>query len=362
MTKIKRYDWADFMRGLMMFLVVLYHSEVYYFNQHTWSWVFEPFFLTGFFFVSGYLFTKDIAKVSLEAKVKQVVRGILFPYFFFVFLLALPKVAVGHSQIHQLLIDIFTLRASWFVITIAGLQIIYALLLRFRPSNQSLILSTIVMFVIGYGFVLMYRDCPDWVTGNPWLHSAELPNRLPLCINLTLVQSPFFALGILYRKYEERINHKLGSWGGGYLLTFSILFYVLGYIVFDHLYIHSSMCVVIDSYNNFWLVYVYAVSSIWALINISKCVKTWKPLNYIGKYSILFYFLNGGALTIVSALMRKLTFMDPGNYLNQIVVAILATALMFPCVWFINKYLPILSGNKDIFNKMSKRLGIKINW
>lgn len=23
-----RYDWADFMRGLMMFMVILYHSEV----------------------------------------------------------------------------------------------------------------------------------------------------------------------------------------------------------------------------------------------------------------------------------------------------------------------------------------------
>lgn len=48
MVASQRYDWADFMKGVLMFLVILYHSEVYYGPGHTWSWVFEPFFYQVF--------------------------------------------------------------------------------------------------------------------------------------------------------------------------------------------------------------------------------------------------------------------------------------------------------------------------
>lgn len=66
-----------------MFLVVLYHSEVYYGFGHSWSWIFEPFFLSGFFFISGYFFTRDITKVDFMSKFKQVFRAIIVPYFIF---------------------------------------------------------------------------------------------------------------------------------------------------------------------------------------------------------------------------------------------------------------------------------------
>lgn len=360
MAQVQRYDWADFMRGIMMFMVVLYHSEVYYGSGHTWSWIFEPVFLSGFFYVSGYLFTRDISKIDVNIKIKQVVRAIILPYFFFVTILALPKLIVGHAQLHQLLIDIIVLRASWFVITIAVLQIVYAVILKFKPTISFLIYSTLIMFVLGYAFVVMYRDCPSWILENPWLHSKELPNRLPICLNLALVQSPFFTLGIIFRHFENRVPHKLTA---SYTsLIFSIIIYLVFYVWLDHKYLDSSMCVVIDSYNNILLVFIFSIIGIWALMCLSIIVKTWRPFNYMGEYSILFYFLNGGALTIVSPIMKKISIMDPENYLNQIVVAAVATAFMFPCVWFINKYMLILAGNKDSFNKVSQKLGLKIKW
>lgn len=135
-----------------------------------------------------------------------------------------------------------------------------------------------------------------------------------------------------------------------------LLIYVVLYLVIDHQYIGSSLSVVTDSYNNILLVFLYGIIGIVAIMELSKKIRYWKPLNYIGNYSILFYFLNGGALTILSAVMKRVPFMDSENYLNQIFVAILATALMFPCVWFINKYLPLLSGNKESFEKLAKQL------
>lgn len=77
----ERKDWIDWTRGVLMFLVFVYHSEVYYGGGHTWSWTFTPFFLTGFFFISGYLFCKDIIAVSLVKKFKSVIKGILIPLY-----------------------------------------------------------------------------------------------------------------------------------------------------------------------------------------------------------------------------------------------------------------------------------------
>lgn len=359
MTQTKRYDWADLMRGIMMFLVVLYHSEVYYGFGHSWSWVFEPFFLSGFFFISGYLFTRDIAKVDFMSKLKQVCRVIIVPYFIFMIVMALPKIVLGHSNAQQILIDIVMLRASWFVIAIAVMQLLYAAILYIRPSVTSIVVTTAFMFLIGYAFVVMYRDCQQWLVETPWLYSDDLPNRLPACLNLALVQSPFFALGILFRYFEASIPKYVLE---GKILIMNVLMYIVLYIWIDHSYIGSSMCVVMDQYNNILLIFLIGLIGIWALMCISNRIQNWKLLNYIGKYSILFYFLNGATLIFVSALIKKAEFMDPDNYFNQFLVAVIATAVMFPCVWFINKYLPLLSGSKDSFNKLSKKLGLRIQW
>ena len=179
MVASQRYDWADFMKGILMFLVILYHSEVYYGPGHTWSWVFEPFFLSGFFFVSGYLFCKDIRNVSFISKLKQTFRAIVVPYFIFVLLLAIPKVIIGHAGLKQIVIDILMLRASWFVIAIAVMQLLFATVLKIKATITNLLLATGIFFLIGYLFVLLFRDCPQWILNNPWLYSEELPNRLP---------------------------------------------------------------------------------------------------------------------------------------------------------------------------------------
>ena len=350
-----------------MFLVILYHSEVYYGPGHTWSWIFQPFFLSGFFFVSGYLFTKDLTKVDFHSKLKQVFRAIIVPYFIFTTALAFLKILMGHANVQQILIDVIMLRASWFVIAIAVMQLLYASILIIKSSVINIIVTTSIMFLIGYAFVVMYRDCPQWLVDNPWLHSKDLPNRMPLCFNLALIQSPFFAFGILFRHFENRNPISMaiiagGEGGGIKYLIISTLSYIILYIWIDHVYIGSSMCVAIDDYNNILLIFLIGLIGIWALMCISNKIQNWRVVNYIGRHSILFYFLNGGALTFVSPVMKQLAFMDSSSYFNQFVVAVIATVLMFPCVWFINNHLSILTGDKDSFNKLSKKLGLKIQW
>jgi len=358
MPRLERYDWVDFMRGIMMFMVILYHSEVYYGPGHSWSWVFEPFFLSGFFFISGYLFSRDKdLEIHFSSKLSQILRSIIFPYFFFTLAMALPKVLSGHGEINQLLIDIFLLRASWFVITLAVILLLFASYLRKRRTIIEIVIFTTILFILGYIIVLLYRLKPYWLMREPWLYSMAHPNCLPTCVNIAFVQSPFFLLGFLFRKYENIVTIQ----GNKMKTLISFLLY-LAFVALDRTFIGSSCCVSIDGYTNIVLVFFYGIIGIVFLINFSKLVKKWMPINYLGKYSLLFYFLNGGALTIVSALIKKTALFNNTFYLNQILVTILAIVLIFPCVWFINKYIPILRGDKESFNRLSAKLGIKVRW
>lgn len=64
---------------------------------------------------------------------------------------------------------------------------------------------------------------------------------------------------------------------------------------------------------------------------------------------------------------KGLSLMDLDNiktilgYGNYILVTILAIIVTFPIVWFIDNNIPILSGKREAYDKLSKRLNIKIN-
>lgn len=339
---IERKDWIDWARGVLMFLVFVYHSEVYYGDGHSWSWTFAPFFLTGFFFISGYLFCKDINAVSLVKKCKSVIKGILIPYLFFTVLFILPKTLFYKADINQLIIDVVMFRASWFVVVIGLFQLVYALALHKSPSNIKLLIVTTIMFAIGYLSVFFYEDLPLWISNSAWLQSPILPNRFPFCLNIALVMCPFFYLGIVYRQIESRIKISLGG------LVAMIAAYMVVMII-DKRYIGSNITVATHGYINLPLAYLYGLLGTMVMIEISKRIHKFKFINYIGKHSILFYFLNGVALQFVSRIANIIAFdckIHGGGYWSIILIAAIACAITFPVVWLISRYMPFLEGGK----------------
>lgn len=75
----------------------------------------------------------------------------------------------------------------------------------------------------------------------------------------------------------------------------------------------------------------------------------------------LFYYLNAFALRIVRVVLLKL-HIDLESTWSIIIGALIAVALTFPMVMFINRYLPVLSGQKEAFNRISRALNLNIQW
>ena len=359
-----RYGWLDLSRGVLMCLVFLYHSEVFYGKGHLWSWLFNPIFLSGFFFVSGYLFTSNWNKVTIKGKWLQVVRGILIPYFLFMSAFILPKLLLLHYDAKESIMDIFLLRASWFVIAIGVLQLLYAFTLKYCRKVQIFIIVSILYSLIGFACVVLYRNLPEWYKSNPILHSSAMPGCMPACLNLAFLASPFFSLGLLYRKFEDKLKMNANLLLGGALLVVYLIV-----VVCDHNTIGTSFNYASCSSNNYLMNMLYFLVAIAALITICKKIDTIRPLNYIGKNTLLFYYFNVLMLRIagmvydkVFALAHLSSVKETLGYGNYIIVTIMAVVGTFPLVWFINKYLPLLTGRKDAYINISKKLKININW
>lgn len=334
-----RMEWIDLIRGILMTFVFLYHSEVFYGNKHSWSFLFEPIFLTGFFFISGYLFSSDWNKITIKHKWMQVLRGILIPYFIFMFVFLLPKIAILNYDWKQTLNDIILLRASWFVIAIGVVQLIYSTIFLFSKNVWLIITISVLFTIAGYGFVLMYRVLPDFILNSWILHSSSMSGCLPACINLSFLSTPFFAFGLLYRKYENkyRIN-------ASYLVGLMLLSIYLLAVCIDNYTIGSSLCFAACSSNNLLMVIIYFLLAMGALTAIGKKINNIRPLNYIGANTLLFYYFNILMLRVAGVVYNKSiaifhleTLKDSFGYGNYIVVTSMAIIFTFPIVWFINK-------------------------
>ena len=68
MEKAKRVEWLDVLKGILILFVILSHS----YPAQGYRYFFTPFFLTLFFFASGYTFsTKKNTKAFLQNKWKR---------------------------------------------------------------------------------------------------------------------------------------------------------------------------------------------------------------------------------------------------------------------------------------------------
>lgn len=347
----QRKDWFNLARGILMVLLFVYHSEVYYGDEHTWSFLFAPFFLTGFFIISGYFFSSaDPAKFNFRAKALQTLRALIIPYFIFTIAFAVPKIIMYHTSPWQNIIDIVLLRASWFVVVIAICQLAYGAMVSRGFGMRKMAVATVIIFAVGYLTVILYRLNPPVLTESRLLYSESLPNRWPACLNIALVMMPFFFLGIVMRRCEHRMRY-LESWAA---IVAAVAIYV-AVVWLDHLYIGSDIVVAVHHYNNILVISLYAIAGTWILLSLSRKIGSIRVLNYIGKNSIVFYFLNGAMLQITATIVTRIMKLTPvnngGGYFMTIIVALVACAATIPVCWFINKNLPLIVGKKEAWQR-----------
>ena len=115
-SRIKRIEWIDNAKGICMIAVIFSHVLL---KPISATPFYTPWFLTGFFFISGFLFFNPDKTMDVKQKYMNILTSILLPYISYWFI---------SFAVDQILKKNYLFIDDWLVNVIGG-GISYGLLL-----------------------------------------------------------------------------------------------------------------------------------------------------------------------------------------------------------------------------------------
>lgn len=335
-------NWINSAKAFSMIFVYLLHSEIYYGGiQYSYGYWVTPFYVSVFFFVSGYLFFKKQMNSSNKTDVNnslfnhirkstsKVFGSILWPTIVFSTLIYIPKIFY-HGQTFSFTIfiyEIFGGTSYWFTSALIIAQCSLIILVAARFNNIFLyLLSSIFLFLVG--LILANND----LTPFPWFYKSGLGATL------------FMSLGGVYLYYENKINSMLNT----YIYTLVFLIYIF-LMFYDNDTLHMKHSLLSMNFNI--LGFFTSIMGIIVIIGFSKILPSYQVFKYIGRNSITYYFLSGVLPASISYVLSNIFNLYFG-YLGVLLVLIFSLLVASFISIVVNKYFPFLLDFKKIKSKI----------
>lgn len=322
-----RLYWIDMVKGVCMLCVLFAHCIAYYGIDASWevTW-FHPFYVSAFFFVSGYLFVPkylgDVTDRWLHIKggLTKVFFHIVIPTIIFSALVYLPKLLFngGGFNIFDFLSATIGGTSFWFTSAIAVAQVLILLSIYFLHIRNEIVLLLASVLFAAAGFVISHYDSGVF----PWFYKSGMLAML------------FMAAGGLYRQYETIIERFIRP---KFFTIAVLLFYAICIVLFSGE--GQIQCGNIQLNYNL-MGWIATLLGVFTIVYCSKCVPEIKFISFIGRNSLVFYFLCGLLPASISTLALKL-FPDR-NWIILFGIYIAVIVLSTAFVLIINKYLRLL--------------------
>lgn len=315
----KRIEWIDIIKGICILFVMLSHSNPPAVYRH----FFTPFFLTMFFFVSGYTFsTKNSFKEFLTCKIKHLVIPLFALGSIRIIGMSILGLADPLQGFKGLLLQISCQNDEmWFVSCLFTASMILYALLRFNGKYQNhhkeflLISEAILFIIIGYSLMLVFHVRLIW--------EFEIA-----CIMLL-----YMVLGYLFKRTNQVSLSKLLS---------PVLFLIYASIVFllpNDVDIHAEV------FTNPLLFNVNTLLIILPVIDLAKKLdKTVlrKPLIFLGQNSLFFFAFSGIVRETFVKILHVFIVLNP--YIESILCTVVMTIVLILPASFTRKYIPWIVG------------------
>lgn len=320
---MQRIEWIDFLRGIAMILILIFHTEMYYKEYDaTPYYVYTTNAIILFYFISGYLFYQNNI-FQWKKRIISIIRSLLIPYFIFTTLIAVPKLLIRQMEIDwiQIIYNILTGRASWFIAALIVGEILFtALLVKTHGKKLWLSIAVAVCFIIYY--IIPFNQHNYW----QWQDAL---------LTVTFLYSGYF-----FHQYQERFNTI------NKLLYSSILLLILIIIKVYEYHLDLPMRnIAIENVSLF-----LADSIVWLLLIISliKHIPHNKMIEWTGQHCIVYYFLCGGCPLIVSMVFNKIGFTYNGHLYRYLLATLLVYMMATVVTWIIYRYVPFIIGRRKI--------------
>lgn len=340
MNNPKDINWINVTKALCLIGVFFVHCQLYYGCLFDSLDMFiYPFYVNGFFFVSGYLiFWKQLsAPKILEDRRLYVLTGggkalflnvlyrIIFPSIIFSIIEFVPSCLIQGRRIDVGYALYKTIGGGtyWFTSALVVAELI--LLLLFCTRKRNIWFYVVSSFVLGITGLVIVKS--GILQGGVW------------CWKHGLISLIFLAMGGLYWKYEKKIDRLMRWW---FVLPLFVVYLaiVIGLKEYNDPLISTLSIQPVG--------FVSSTIACMLLVWLCKRLPEWKPLTFIGQNSLGFYFLSG-ALPISLSMVAHKGFATLGlqlspvqNVLLLVALWLLCLALAYLAVVVINRWLPWL--------------------
>lgn len=327
-NKNKRINWIDIARGILMLFVIESHLEC---CPPIYKTIFGPVFLSGFFFISGYLFSE---KTNFKEYFINKTKTLLLPFGILGLINILLRFVISFNkqkpilvQFKEFVFQIGETSGLWFIACLYITSIIFYFINKLLKNNKKKIYFTVITVC---GII-------------SFLYNKYIQIELPWHIQKVGIAVFFMAIGLIYknfieeriRKYENKINLFF------LILVYSFLLY-LNYKIFNNAYIS------INSYDTEMLMYfILSLVSIWILVIVSKEISSNKWIEFVGKNTLVYFAFSGKIQSVLEVILKKYIIYNASNiyYISVILTIIISILLGIPSI-IINRYFPFILGKK----------------
>ena len=315
---MNRIGWIDFLRGLSMILILVFHTEVYYKEYDvTPYYIYVTNAIILFYFISGYLFYRP-ESFSLKKKLIAIARSLLIPYFIFTSLIAVPKLLVRQEAINlqEIVINILLGQASWFIAALIVGELFFALLLTKTRGKITWLLTDAIACLIIY-YVIPFNQHNYW----QWQDA--------------LLAVTFLSAGYIYHQYDNHFNTINKP-------LYSLIFLLILIIIKVYEY-HVNLPMRNIAVENVPLFLADCIVWLMLVISIISYIPRCKMIEWTGRHCIVYYFLCGGCPLIISIFFNKIG-LPYNNYLYRYLLALIAVYLLATTLtYLIYKYIPFIT-------------------
>jgi fucose 4-O-acetylase-like acetyltransferase len=277
-----RINEIDILKGLLIVLVVLGHSDFEYTREIYW------FHMPAFFMISGFLFSSKNVTLELLPFLKKKILSLIIPYFTFLICFSIVSFALLDKSLlsanflaklifgGKLLVNQFGV--FWFITSLLFAFLFFTFLYNKIKNRRLLFLVITTCFVIAH--IESYL-----------IHKSKFDIYFPLNIDTSLMGVVYFYLGFMFKPHYQHFkatvtHHRYVGFIFTVLLVLAI-FLVVEDFNFDMKY---------QSYGNVIYSLIIPVSITLVLLFFSIILSNIdfvkKNLVLIGKYSLLIMYLH----------------------------------------------------------------------
>lgn len=322
-----RLDWIDYLKGICMFCVVM--SHLYW--PEWYERFLAPFYLAGFFFVSGYTFKlKSSFKEFLFVKSRTFLWPILALGFINAFIVYLYPGVDIKERLLGIMVQIPGLWDDlWFVACLFTMELIFYPFLRYVHSDR------------GRCVIISILVCGGLVYANSGLM------HLPWHLENACIMLPFLYFGYWVKesvhgaKYFNRLRN-------GKVLLLLLVIYILLNVVYNNtpVDIHVLEYGFFPFYMLSAFIGVLLVASASLTLDSTLDVRLIKTvLRYVGKNSLVYYAFQSKIITAIIILITPLGW-HVHSYVGNIISAVVVCMLLIVPTEIINRFFPFLLGRK----------------